>query len=76
MAAWTLTQAREHLNAWLQADIATATGKQYKIGSRTLTRADAAEIRERISFWEAEVTRLESGRGRGARVMRVIPRDL
>ncbi len=76
MAAWTLAQARQHLDAWLGADIAIASGKSYKIGSRTLTRADASEVRERILFWEAEVARLEANRKRGARVLRVIPRDL
>lgn len=76
MASWTLEQAKQHLQVWLDADIALATGKEYRLGSRTLTRADAAEIAERIRYWSREVSRLEAGRRGGARVIRVVPRDL
>lgn len=76
MAGWTLEQAREHLNAWLQAELAVSTGQRYRIGSRDLTRANLSEIRERITFWSNEVARLEKGRTSGARVIRVVPRDL
>jgi uncharacterized small protein (DUF1192 family) len=76
MAGWTLEQARTHLQAYLEADLALATGKSYKIGSRNLTRLDAAEVKERINFWSNEVERLESGRPRGIRQMRVVIRDL
>lgn len=76
MASWTLDQARQHLNAWLEAELAVSTGQRYRIGSRELTRADLPEIAERIRFWSNEVARLESGRGSGARVIRVVPRDL
>lgn len=74
--SWTLEQAREHLNAWLQAELAVSTGQRYRIGTRELTRADLSEIRERINYWSNEVARLERGRARGARVLRVVPRDL
>lgn len=75
MAEWTLEEARQHLQAWLEADIAVAQGQEYRIGGRSLTRADAARIAERIDFWRREVARLEAER-RGARVIRVVPRDL
>lgn len=74
--SWTLEQAREHLNSWLQAELAVSTGQRYRIGTRELTRADLSEIRERINYWSNEVARLERGRARGARVLRVVPRDL
>ena len=76
MAGWTLEQARTHLQAYLEADLALATGKSYKIGSRSLNRTDAAEVKERINFWSNEVERLEAGRKKGIRQMRVVIRDL
>ncbi len=76
MPAWTLAEAKTHLADWLEADAATATSQSYKVGTRTLTRADAGHIAERINFWRREVERLESGRKSGARVLRGVPRDL
>lgn len=76
MPAWTLEQAKQHLASWLEADAACATGQSYKIGTRSLTRADVSEIAERIRFWKREVDKLSSGRRCGVRVMRVVPRDL
>lgn len=74
MATWTLEQARQHLQAWLNADLALATMKEYRTaGGRTLTRANAAEITERIRFWRQEVKRLQGGRS--SRFRRVIPYD-
>jgi len=74
--AWDLQTAKDHLNAWLEADLSVATGKEYKIGSRSLTRADVIEIKERIDFWRNEVSKLESGRKGGIRAYRAVPRDL
>ena len=76
MSSWTLETARQHLQAYLEADLALATGKSYRIGSRNLTRLDAAEVKERINFWSNEVERLEAGRKKGMRVFRAVPRDL
>lgn len=64
------------LKSWLDAEAALATSKSYKVGTRSLTRADMSEIRDRINFWRAEVSRLTAGRRAGARVMRAVPRDL
>ena len=75
MAWMTLAVAREHLATWLEADTAVAAGQSYSIGSRSLTRADAGRIAERIAYWRRIVEQLESGRS-GARVLRVVPRDL
>jgi hypothetical protein len=46
-------------------------GQSYSIGERKLTRADLAEIRDGIAYWEKKVQRLS--RGGGARVRGVRP---
>lgn len=74
--SWTLEEAQNHLRAWLDAELAISTGQRYKIGSRELVRADLSQVKERIQFWQNEVIRLERGNSRGARVFRVVPRDL
>jgi len=76
MAEWTLADAQRHLDAWLEADLALATSQAYKMGEVTLTRSDMPTVKDRIAFWRSEVDRLTSGRGRGPRVFRVVPRDL
>lgn len=72
----TLTEARRRLDLWLAAEEAVATGQSYTIGTRSLTRANLAQIVERVRYYQGLVSSLESGRGQGARVMRVVPRDL
>lgn len=74
--SWTLEEAKEHLRIWLDAEKAVATGQSYKIGTRSLTRASLKDIRDSIKFWRNEIDRLESGAGKGARVLRAVPRDL
>ena len=54
------------------ADLALAEGKELRIGSRTLTRVDAAEVKERIAFWQRDVNRLS---GQSRRFRRVVPID-
>lgn len=76
MAEWTLAEAKTHLEAWLAADLALARNQSYKMGEVTLTRADLPGVKDRIAFWRAEVERLSSGRGRGPRIFRIVPRDL
>lgn len=76
----TLEYARRMLLRWMEAEEAVATGQSYTIdvgGSvRTLTRVNAAEIRERIEYWETRVAELEAGqesrRGR-INIGRIIP---
>jgi hypothetical protein len=50
--------ARRNLNAWVAASEALAAGKEYRIGSRSLTRADAAEVRRMIDYWTETANRL------------------
>ena len=75
MSDITLSDAQEMLDLWLEAERAVTTGQSYKIGTRSLTRADVSDIASRVSFWRNEVERLENGQGRGARVLRAVPRD-
>lgn len=78
MATITLKTAQNHLDAWLEAELACTTGQSYTIGSRTLNRANLAEIRQSIRYWQGMVTKLENQERRGGRngVYRVVPRDL
>ena len=43
--------AQAHLDEWLAADLAVASGQSYTIGNRSLTRADAETIRTQIQFY-------------------------
>lgn len=78
MAGITLEIAQAQLTAWIDASTAVASNQSYTIntadGSRTVTRADAAEIRSQITFWSGHVSRLSSGR-RGRRTRYMVPRD-
>lgn len=78
MAAITLKTAQRHLDAWLEAELACTTNQSYTIGSRSLTRADLAEIRETIRYWQGMVTKLENQEKQGGRngIYRIVPRDL
>lgn len=70
-----IEEARSTLKMWIEAERAVATGQSYKIGTRSLTRANLADIRESIQFWRREIARLEA-KHTGARVFRSVPRDL
>jgi hypothetical protein len=61
MAGITLAQAEAKLTLWMAANDAVASGQQYTIGSRSLSRVDAGEIREQIQFWDAKVKELTRG---------------
>ena len=61
MAGITLAQAQTQLALWLEADAAVATGQAYTIGGRSLTRANAREIRENLTYWDNKVQRLTRG---------------
>lgn len=76
ITSWTKEEARNMLTLWIEAEKAVATGQSYKIGTRSLTRADLSDIADRIKFWRSELEALEDGRGRGMRVFSAVPRDL
>ena len=66
--------ARDMWHDWVQAERVVMTGQEYRIGSRSLRRADLREIGERIRYWKTELAKLE-GKGRN-RVRQVIIRDI
>ena len=74
MAGITLEQAQKQLEIWIKAEREVATSQSYKIGARTLTRADLRQVREQIKFWDNKVNQLSRG-GRN-KVYRAVPRDL
>lgn len=77
MGAWTLEEAKKHLQAWLAAELAIAEGHQsYEVEGQRITRADVEKVAERVRFWSAEVARLSATGSSGPRVIRVVPRDL
>ena len=70
---------KTRLELYYKAEAAILEGAQsYTIGSRTLTRADLAEIRKMITTLEAGVDELESLTSGGSRrkCIRIIPRDV
>lgn len=58
MAGITLEQAQQQLDLWVAADTAVASGQSYSIGGRSLTRANAAEITNKINYWNGWVSKL------------------
>jgi len=61
MAGITLAQAEAKLTLWLAAEEAVATGQSYTIAGRSLTRADAGVIGERVTYWDKKVKSLDRG---------------
>ena len=56
----TLTEAVAQRDLYLAASRAIATGKSYTIGNRQLTRADAQEVRDQITYWQRAVRSIEA----------------
>ncbi len=62
-----LDQAQARLDDWLEADRRVSQKQSYSIAGRSLSLADAKEIRENIDYWSRKVETLAagaSGRGR------------
>lgn len=73
VAGITLAQAEAQLTAWLSASTAVASGQAYSIAGRSLTRADAKEIRENIKFWNDMVKNISgSASGTGGIATRFV----
>lgn len=72
----TLDQAQEQLTTWLAANLAVSRGQEYEIdtgtGSRRLKRADAAEIRQQIAYWNGLVSSLTVAAAGGRRRTRYV----
>ncbi|MBP2654999.1 MAG: hypothetical protein H6Q73_2568 [Firmicutes bacterium] len=65
-----LARAKTRLSAYYDAEMAVLSGQSYKIGTRSLTRADLGEIRTAITNLENAVEELTAqavGRGRRLR---------
>ncbi len=62
---YTLEEARTELTRWKNAKIAAATGKEYQIGSRRLTRYDLPAINREIDFFAGIVDCLAAGKNVG-----------
>lgn len=60
MAGITLAQAEAQLAIWLAADAAVASGQSYTISGRSLSRANAREIRENIDYWDQKAKAMGS----------------
>ena len=73
MAGIDLAMAESKLNGWLEADAALQSSQSYSIGTRTLTRADASEIRENIEYWNNWVTKLSRTGARANRIKGGVP---
>lgn len=55
--------AADQLRAWKKASVDVALGgTSYAVGGRSLTRANAGEIRDMITFWQQQVNE-EDGTG-------------
>lgn len=68
MAGITLSQAQAKLDGWMLAEDSLQNSQTYKMGSRELVRADLAEVRKQIEYWNRKVKELErASRGKGAR---------
>lgn len=73
-----LNRAKDRLNAYYEAELKVLSGQSYRMGNRTLTRANLNEIQQAIANLENLVDELESqaaGKGR-RKVFGVIPRDI
>ena len=70
MSAITFSKASEMLSLWLEAEKNITTAQSYKLdtggSARTLTRADLAEVRKSIDYWEAKCNALDPNQDKAA----------
>lgn len=71
MPAITLAQAEAKLAEWLLADTAVASGQAVTIEGKSISRANSAEIRKNIQFWNSMVSSLTDVAARGGSGIRV-----
>jgi hypothetical protein len=60
MAGLTLAQAEAKLAEWVAADTALQAGQVVRMGDRILTRVDALEIRNNITYWDMKTKELDA----------------
>ena len=69
-----LERLRSRLELYYEAEAAVLAGQSYRIGTRTLQRADLAQIRQAIKELEAQIEMIECSAGRSAK--RIVLRDI
>ena len=70
---FTKEQCKEHLQAWLAADLAVSKSQSYTVGNRILTRANAEERARNIKLWSERLAKVQGGYS-GPRTVQIIPR--
>ncbi len=60
------------LKLYLEAEEKILSGQSYRIGTRSVTRADLAAVQKKIS----ELENILNNAGVGSRTLRIVPRDL
>ncbi|PKL00056.1 MAG: hypothetical protein CVV56_08050 [Tenericutes bacterium HGW-Tenericutes-1] len=78
MAETRLTMTKERLNQYYDAEKAILAGQEYKIGTRSLKRADLKTVQDAIKELEKTVDELTKKEITGAsrKSFRITPRDL
>ena len=74
MAGITLTQAETQLTAYVAAETKVLQGQAYEISGRRLTRANLAEIRDGMDYWDRKVKELTNSASGIGRARTVAPR--
>ena len=69
-----LEDAKQRLAEYRQAESKILLSQAYQSGGNEMTRTSLAEVRKGIAEIKAEISRLESGRKKGARTISIIPR--
>lgn len=78
MSADRLQLTKDRLTAYYQAELAILAGQEYRIGSRSLRRADLPEVRKAIAELERQVQLLEDqvAGNTSKRARRIVLRDI
>ncbi len=78
MAIFSKELCQTKLQTWLDAEEKIATGQEYQIGNRKLTRANLKEVREQMEYWANKLNQAEAeekAKGRN-RLYHFTPRDV
>ncbi len=70
-----LERYKKRLEMYYEAEEAVLLNQEYKIGTRSLRRADLSTIRAAIKDLEGQIETLEAGGGKN-KAFRCIPRDI
>lgn len=78
MAIFSKELCQSQLNIWLEAEKRVATGQEYQIGTRKLTRASLKEIRNEMEYWAGKLAEAEAEEKAGGRnrLYHFTPRDV